>query len=93
MAKSINARLAAAAKAAGKYGKTVAREGRDVLTAFGTAANPASTRKAKNEMQANRFRQEAWNNFDKQVSEAVKAITKGEKGTRSKIHKTNVRGY
>lgn len=88
---SINARVAAGAKAAANYAKTVAREGRDVATALGTTVTGA--RKAKDEMQATRFRSAAWNNFDKQVSEAVKAITKGEKGTRSTIHKTNVRNY
>lgn len=73
--------------------KTVLREGRDVITAAGTALNPVATKKAKDEFQANRFKQAAWENFDKQKSELGKAITKGTKGTRSTIHKTNIKGY
>ena len=87
MANVVNERL----KAAAKYAKTVAREGRDVVTALGTTAT--DTRKAKDAMQASRINSATWNNFDKQVSEAVKAITKGEKGTRSTIHKTDFRKY
>jgi len=88
---SINARLAAAAKAASRYAGNVVREGRDVATAFGTTVT--GTRKAKDAMQAARIRDAAWNNFDKQVAEATKAIAKGEKGTRSTLHKKNLRNY
>lgn len=91
MAKSINARVAAAAKAVAKYGKNVAREGRDVATAFGTTVTGA--RQAKDEFQANRFLQAARENEDKQMKEFMRAVLKGEKGTRSTIHKTNVRNY
>ena len=87
-----NARLSAAKKAVARA-KVIAREGRDVFTAAGTAVNPKATRKAKDEFQANRFKQAAWENVDKQASEFWKAVTKGKKGTRSTIHKTNVRGY
>ena len=81
-----NARLNAAQKAVARA-KTIAREGRDVLTAAGTAMNPASTRKAKDEFQAVRFRSAAWDNYDKQAQELLQAILKGKKGTRSTIHK------
>lgn len=73
--------------------KTVIREARDVATAFGTAVNPKSVQKAKTEQQANRFKQAAWENYDKQAKEFGQAIVSGKKGTRSTIHKTNVRGY
>lgn len=88
---SVNARLAAAAKAVGRYAKNVAREGRDVATAFGTTQTGA--RQAKDEMQANRFLQAARQNEDKQMKEFVNAVFKNKKGTRSTIHKTNVRNY
>jgi len=87
MANVVNERL----KAAAKYAKTVVREGRDVATAFGTSLTGA--RQAKDEMQANRFLQAARANEDKQMKEFVSAVTKGKSGTRSTIHKTNVRNY
>ena len=68
--------------------KTVAREARDVITAFGTSqsakqdyksGNPADT--AMTRANVNR----ANKNFDKQLAEVARAFLKGKSGTSSDI--------